>query len=107
MRNIIFAHLCITSQLSVYLNENYMEQTERIHLCVMNDNHMYSFVIVLDGAQLEDNGILSFVASNELGTSKASMKLTVLGKSSFTPTMTFIILSASYGLYRIALIRAK
>lgn len=46
----------------------------------MNDNHMYSFVIVLDGAQMADNGVLSFVASNELGTSKASMKLTVLGK---------------------------
>lgn len=66
-------------QLSIYLNEEHLTQTERVHICVMRDGHIYTVVLIFDGAQVIDHGTLSFVASNEFGTAKTEMELFVNG----------------------------
>ena len=63
--------------MSIYLNNEHLQHSDRVHICVLNDVHMYTLMLIIDGVKLEDAGKLTFVAMNDAGTTSATISLDV------------------------------
>ncbi len=82
--------------MSIYLNNEHLQHSDHVHICVLSDVHMYTVILIIDGVKIVDSGTLTFVAMNDAGTSSAKVSLDVRREFIGTVAGCSIKYSSSY-----------
>uniref|UniRef100_A0A914PAY8 Immunoglobulin I-set domain-containing protein n=1 Tax=Panagrolaimus davidi TaxID=227884 RepID=A0A914PAY8_9BILA len=66
-------------RMSIYRNEAYMEEDDRINIIVEKDKYLYTMILMIDSVDQTFEGEITFVATNEHGHDEAKVILNIEG----------------------------
>lgn len=69
--------------MSIYRNEEYMEEDDRVNIIVEQDKYLYTMILMINGIDQTFEGELTFIATNEHGHDESKVLLNIEGTQTF------------------------